>query len=159
MEKLGFEYNLWVTPLCITKLSDWQYKLKTHLKGGKTMETNIDIYGRILDLFDTIDAAIQHIEGTCGVNFEMAVTLLKDIRDATLEIKNSSDVLLKRLKQDIPEINARYEAVTRDLQNVLQAYENDDTEFIAEMIRKTVVPQLHLLRRNIVEKIGSNIAS
>ena len=124
--------------------------------GGQTegVQINTNIIGKILDLFETMEEAVDYItDQTNSGNFESALVLLQDLKDAADEINQSSLILMERLKMEIKSSSC-YEKLIQGINNLELAYENPSLDTMNEVLKQTIVPQLASWKADFVSNVA-----
>lgn len=124
------------------------------------MELEIDIYRRQMDLFDCIDEALEYIEKTTASgDFETALTLLYDVKDAAGEIRASTEVVLTRLGEGALGLDEVFKGFVTSLDDMVASYETANIEFILRIITDRMQPSLSSYRKRIIELVGVEVSS
>ena len=124
------------------------------------MEAELDIYRRTLDLFSTIDEAVEHIaEKTENGGFEICLRLLKDIRVAIDEINNSLGILIDRMDLVFIEGETSYINLVSKIEDLEQSYGNVDIDLLVNMVEHSLGESLQVWRREIIKNIGQALSS
>lgn len=123
------------------------------------METNTILMSKILDLFETMNEAVEHICTQTDLGkFESALILLHDLKDATNEIKDASYVLMERLGMEENDIPA-HELFVQGLDSLELAYSNPNLKAIKDVLDMSIIPHLASWSATFLSTVGQQIMS
>lgn len=124
------------------------------------MEADLDIYRRTLDLFSTIDEAVDYIvEKTKEGAFEICLKLLKDIRAAIDEIDYSLGVLTDRVGLEFAEKENKYLDLVNQIERLELSFGNVDVTLLVNMVEKSLGASLLAWRKEIINTVGQTLSS
>ena len=123
------------------------------------MEVNLQIYRKTLELFSTIDNAVEYIgEKTLEGEFDICITLLQDIKMGIEEIDSSLAILMSRLNKYF-EMGLMTSELTYQLDRIEKAYGNVNIDVINLMIEESLKPIIQSWRGDIIAIVGAEISA
>lgn len=129
------------------------------------MEASLEVYGKMLDLFSTMNEATGYIKDkTREGDFEICLGLLDDMKAAADEIRDSGIILLARIDQILEvqvsiDKETQYLDLTAGLDRLEQAYGQANVDVSLSIIEHLVEPSLQSWHKDIVDQLGSILAS
>ena len=129
------------------------------------MEASLEVYGKMLDLFSTMNEATGYIKDkTREGDFETCLGLLDDMKAAADEIRDSGIILLARIDQVLDvqvsfDKETQYLEFTAELERLEQAYGQANVDVSLSIIEHSVEPSLQSWHKDIVDQLGSILAS